>query len=237
MSATVHPLPSMKRRDMDAQQSRAITAQIQSSVSDLAALVVQAFHGRVWLALGYPSWADYIKDEFRDSPLHLHRDDRRAVVELLRGHGMSQRAIADAVGVGVGTVNHDLTAGVQNRTPAPERGVESVKLRERRAWWERQTSQGDTEPTPITGLDGKTYRPKPPQPQANPKPRRKPITDEFNSAVNDLDRLVMRLKRTTTDDRFSRHREQLAGRRLALIHQRDRLNEVIDQLVDTDNNL
>ena len=52
--------------------------------------------------------------------VRFDREQRRELVGYLSGEGMSQRAIADVVGVGVGTVNRDLDAGVPNGTPQPD---------------------------------------------------------------------------------------------------------------------
>lgn len=121
----------VRHRDLNSQQARALTDRIRSSMGDLMMLVAKAHSGRVWIALGYESWRDYIKGEFEHAPLHLPRDERRAVVALLRGQGMSTRAIEPAVGVGHGTVVRDLATG-------PNGPVEP-------------------EPVPVTGLDGRNY--------------------------------------------------------------------------------
>lgn len=80
---------------------------------------------------------------------------------------------------------------------------------------------------PVTGLDGKTYKPKP-----VPKdPRRKPITDAFGRANYELRRSVERVVRLTDDDRFQKNKDQISGANLSdLIRARDALNGVIQQL-------
>ena len=112
-------------------------------MGDLMAEVVKAYLGRVWLALGYESWADYIKGEFHHAPLYLPRDERQAVVALLRGQGMSTRAIAPAVGADQATVSRDLS-GDANTSPDVQ----------------PNTSVIDAIAT-ITGRDGKTYPSRP----------------------------------------------------------------------------
>lgn len=134
----------VRRVDFDATEARAITDQIRSSMGNLMMLVSKAWHGRVWIALGYESWSGYIKGEFDHAPLALPREERQAVSVLLRGQGMSTRAIAPALGVHHDTLASDLSP-VGNPTPESEAG-------------------------PITGLDGKTYQPKPPVPQPDAAP-------------------------------------------------------------------
>jgi lambda repressor-like predicted transcriptional regulator len=118
-------------RDLDERDAIALTGRIKSAVGDLMILVAKAWQGRVWIALGYDSWPEYIKGEFNHAPLSLPRDERKAVVALLRGQGMSTRAIGSATGVDQKTIVNDLAAGEENSSPQP-----------------------------VTGLDGKTY-PKP----------------------------------------------------------------------------
>lgn len=83
-------------------------------------------------------------------------------------------------------------------------------------------------PKPITGIDGKTYQPKPSAPKG---PRRKPITDSFDSARRDLRRAVDRAVQLTKDDRFTKNKDQIEASNLSdLIRVRDALNGVITQL-------
>jgi hypothetical protein len=114
-------------------------------MGDLMELIGRAWIGRVWLALGYQSWPDYIKGEFDQAPFHLPREERRAVAALLRGQGMSTRAIGAATGTDDKTVRNDLAAA-ENSAPAA--------------------------PAEVTGLDGKQYparqEPKP-EPESPPK--------------------------------------------------------------------
>jgi hypothetical protein len=147
MSAVNPPLQIVPHRDLNTTQARAITEQIKSAMGDLILLVAPAWQGRVWIALDYESWADYIKAEFGNAPLSLPREERKAVTSLLRGQGMSTRAIAPAVGVHHDTVASDLSTV----------GFPTV----------------ESEPVPITGLDGKK-RP------AKKKPvKKKPVTDDL----------------------------------------------------------
>lgn len=119
--------------DLNTAEARTLTQQIKTSMADLMMLVVKAWVGRIWIALDYPTWNDWIKNEFNHAPLSLPRDERRAVVTLLRGQGMSTRAIGAAAGVTGETISKDL-AGVRNLTPDIEDAV------------------------PVVGLDGKNYR-------------------------------------------------------------------------------
>jgi hypothetical protein len=112
----------------------------RDNLAKIAMLVDEAKAGQIHEALGFPSWTAYLADAL-GGQLELSTDTRRAVVELMAGEGMSQRAIAAAVGVSQKTVDRDLD----------------------------KVSHGDSpEPAPVTGLDGKTYTPPAPKPAPTP---------------------------------------------------------------------
>jgi hypothetical protein len=128
-------------RDLNTKEARAITQRIKSKMGDLMGEVAKAWIGRVWLALAYESWEDYVKGEFNHAPLTLPREERKAVASLLRGQGMSTRAIGSATGVSDETIRRDLSDA---------------------------TNVAPDEVVPVTGLDGKTY---PPKRKPKPEPR------------------------------------------------------------------
>jgi hypothetical protein len=190
----------VEHRCLNAGEARAITDRIRSSMGDLMALVVKAHIGRAWIALGYQSWADYIKGEFDHAPLSLPRDERLAVVALLRGQGMSTRAIGSAAGVAEGTVRNDL-AGAQNYAP--------------------------DEAVPVTGLDGKNY---PGPPRRGPKPqRREPITNAFCRLCVSAATLERAIGRLAADDRTRGYRDN-RGSRNDLIRLRGALDDLIERM-------
>jgi hypothetical protein len=98
---------------------RLLADDINNKLTKLYELVELAKVGEIHVVLGFPSWTAYIADVF-GGQVRLERDQRREVVGYLSGEGMSQRAIAETVGVGVGTVNRDLDARVPNGTPDAE---------------------------------------------------------------------------------------------------------------------
>lgn len=133
MSARTSPL-LYTHRDTDSTREAA-RARIDRIAAHVAASwddIIAAHQCRDWLALGYDSWADLCDAEFRGATLALPREERREVVRGLTEAGLSTRAIGTALGVSEGTVRND--RGAQDYAP---------------------------EPTPVTGLDGKTYTPRP----------------------------------------------------------------------------
>ncbi len=128
------------------EEARRLTDQIRAAVDVAWELVTDAYRQRAWAALGYSSWDDYCTREFGAARLRLPREERQEVVASLRESGLSIRAIAAATGDSKDTVARSLRAGVANETPAPE-PVDAEVIPE-----------PVSEPAPITGTDGKTYR-------------------------------------------------------------------------------
>lgn len=113
---------------------------------------------------------------------------------------------------------------------------------------ECSSCEGSFNPDLITELDTETLlcpdcldewdtttveQPTPPlpEPQQTPAPRRRPITDAFNSATYELQRSVEKVTRLTADDRLEKNKDQISGANLSdLIRVRDALNGVINTL-------
>ena len=106
-------------------------------------LIEQAKRHRVHEVLGFASWPAYVADVISTEMGRLPVEDRRQVVGLLAGEGMSQRAIAEATKVSQKTVDRDLD----------------------------QLSHDDSVVLPdnVIGLDNKTRPAHPPRPDV-PKP-------------------------------------------------------------------
>lgn len=221
----------MTELSITASQARELTDRIKVGVDAIWELIKQAYQSRAWSVLGYSSWDDYCTREFGTSRIRLPREERQEVVASMREIGMSVRAIASATGSSYGSVQA-VTAGDQKRSP-------------------------DAGPAPVTGTDGKTYTPRPrPVPEFAPDeeivpgmtaseldalnvkptpepaaPRRRPITEAFDTAAYELKRAVERVARLTEDDRLEKNKDQIAGANLSdLIRVRDSLNGVINTL-------
>ncbi|MEV5832841.1 hypothetical protein [Nocardia sp. NPDC052112] len=182
--------------------ARDLTDRIRVGVEAVWELVKQAYVSRAWSVLGYDSWDDYCTREFGNSRLQLPREERSEVVASMREIGMSTRAIAAATGVSDITVRREL-AGATNVAPEP-----------------------------VIGVDGKTYQPKPPAQEPQPRsPRRRPITDAFFDATYTLTKDTARIARLAADDRFGKNSDQIAGSHLSdLVRARDAVQRVIDLL-------
>jgi transposase-like protein len=222
---------------ISAADARELTDRIRVGVEAIWELVKQAYKSRAWAVLGYDSWDDYCTREFGTSRIRLPREERQEVVSSMREIGMSTRAIASATGTSYDTVQRDLrrdrnlspesepapVTGTDGKTytpkprpklePAPEEGVPMPE-------WE------DVGTIPKSRLnDVAPPRPAPrPAPGFNPgdldeintpaeeppKPRRTPITDQFTSAVVDLNRVLDKFHRIKNDKNFPANKNQIA---------------------------
>jgi DNA-binding Lrp family transcriptional regulator len=124
---------------------------VRERMTRLAGLVEQAKAGEVWDVLGFPSWTAYLADAL-GGELHLPSGERRELVGLLAGEGMSTRAIAPIVGASPRTVARDVETlelpGVPSGTPEVREGEINGRKVEI-----------------VTGLDGKSYVRKPRKPE------------------------------------------------------------------------
>lgn len=116
---------------ISAQDARNLTDKIKAGTAALWELIKEAYASRAWASLGYASWDDYCTQEFGTSRIRLPREERREVVSSMREIGMSTRAIASATGTNRETIRQELT---RDKKLSPE-----------------------SDPAPVTGVDGKTY--------------------------------------------------------------------------------
>lgn len=85
---------------------RAASDKASSQMETLLSLLEQAAAGSIHVALGLPSWTAWVKDA---AVITLSdRFERKELAKLMSGKGMSQRAIAGALGVAQKTIDRDL---------------------------------------------------------------------------------------------------------------------------------
>lgn len=70
--------------------------------------IVWQVENRAWEVLGYESWDQMREAEYGDIDGKVSRSERPGYVARLRAAGLSQQQVADALGVGVGTVHRDV---------------------------------------------------------------------------------------------------------------------------------
>ncbi|KAA9393821.1 hypothetical protein FCK90_10435 [Kocuria coralli] len=130
-------MSNVEDRVLTQSEARELTDQIAEGLIDVHTLIVQAWEGQAWRALGHASWDEWIDANFRGLQLRPPREQRAEVIQSMRAAGMSVRAIAQATDLGYGTVQrasgdpngspgHPLEdeSSVQNRTPERSLGVD-----------------------------------------------------------------------------------------------------------------
>jgi hypothetical protein len=171
---------------------RTLAHSIDGSWKKLKDLIIQAKAREIHTDLGFKLWPDYIADVTRTEMPNIARsvEQRRQVVALLAGEGMSQRTIADAVGVSQSTVRDDVAEVSSFYSPDPARPLLPTDDRDaqhvvvtitreepatdyRQAGLEELAEENgriDAAKARVTGRDGKQY---PAKPKAKPKPKPK----------------------------------------------------------------
>ena len=101
----VEPLSEGKAKQLD-KRIRAASTRFANEGDKLLDLLEEAATGQIHVALGFTSWTAYVKEacDFKVSD----REERKALVSIMSGKGMSQRAIAGTLGVSQKTVDRDL---------------------------------------------------------------------------------------------------------------------------------
>ena len=109
---------SIRRQILEVQDAQ---DRFETSLATLFSLCSQAYSGSVWRIRGYDSWTKYCRAEFNDGKLLYSRQERQkaavyfhehSLTSLTEGEGvfMSNRAIADFLGVDERTVRRDIAA-------------------------------------------------------------------------------------------------------------------------------
>lgn len=101
--------------------ARRLTARIRDALALADDLLVQAYEGRAWEALGHASWRAYCEAELPElRKLKLRKGPRVERAQKLREAGASIPEIVAATGSSLGAIHRDLTpAPFQMESPQP----------------------------------------------------------------------------------------------------------------------
>lgn len=98
-------------------EAKELTEELKADYGALQVKIAAAWRGRIWVALGYESWQDYLDYEFRDISLRPPKELEEQVISELRAAGMSTRGIAAATSMSKDTIARRLESGtVSNET-------------------------------------------------------------------------------------------------------------------------
>lgn len=176
-------------------------AKMEDEFAVLAKLLDEAAEGQIHKALGLKSWTAYVKDavQFRPS----NREERKAVVAMMSGKLLSQRTIADVLGISQKTVDRDLDG----------EEFESDTI---------ETVDGKTAP--------RNKPPKDVEPEDEPPAHQTSVTEDFRDEVYQLQNNVQAFKDVLDDERFPKARARLAKSK-AVNDFRSAIDELEDLLV------
>lgn len=137
-------MSTLTKSKFSAEEARELTEELKADYGALQLKIASAWRGRIWVALDYQSWQEYLDSEFSGVSLRPPKELEEQVIEELRAAGMSTRGIASATDISERTIRRRLDAsGAANAAPdTPGRGGVS---------------------SPVVGLDGKEYRLAPPR--------------------------------------------------------------------------
>lgn len=110
------------------------TNQLLVDKEDFGRLVVMAYKGRAWIALGYESWDRLVSAEFSSARMFASLEERQERVQALVIEGLTSRAIGAVLGVSYKTAQRDAIA---TGTDGPVAGDAAAP------------------PAKVTGLDGR----------------------------------------------------------------------------------
>lgn len=91
-----------------AAEAREFTEELKGDYGALRSKIDAAWRGRIWTAMGYASWQDYLDAEFVDVTLRPPKELEQQVITELRAAGMSTRGIAAATEFSEATVRRRL---------------------------------------------------------------------------------------------------------------------------------
>ena len=219
-------------RPLSEVEARALTREIAQTLALAWEKVVEAYQRRVWEPLGYGSWDSYCRAELGSTRLRLPSEEREEAVRSLRSAGLSTRAIAAATGQSHTNVRRDLAGG----TSVPPAGVPGGTPDDI-GQPGGSSATGSQPPSPITGLDGKSYpctgsspgeqgpeepidaelvEDEQPQPRTPPAPaastaKRRPLPEQARDAGWEIRRAAERIARIVGDDRLCAHKQQVSS--------------------------
>lgn len=134
----VEPLTKSAAKTLD-KKIRSASDKVSASTENLLTLLEQAAEGQIHVALELPSWTAWFKDAVQIQV--SDKFERKELVKLMSGKGMSQRAIAGSLGVSQKTVDRDL----EDEEPEQDATVTSLDGVER----PKGGKSKDVEPEPV----------------------------------------------------------------------------------------
>lgn len=210
--------PDKLDTDLTTAKAKALTSKIQAGLQNTIDLCQQAWAGRVWLALGYKTWDEYVKTEFDTAPLSLPREKRKEAVRSLRERGWSTPAISVVTGTSQSQADRDArdAQATQNGYGADTEPPLDVETDD--------DPEAGTEPEKtVTGVDGKSY------PAAKPPttPKAPNVVAAARKIAKDVEKITVCLGKLLDCDDYEANRTDVV----------EALQQAIKDFADEANNL
>lgn len=211
--------------------------------------IVWQVENHAWTVLGYSSWDEMREAEYADLGVKVPSADRPELASRLRAKGLTQKSIADTLGVSQRQVSTDLNSRTSNEDqpptitnsrgqqrpasyaprPEPDPEPETFTIQHGADW------VGPGEEIPVdaeTVIDRDTGEILDERPIEKPRqPNRRPLPDVIRDLGLDLDKHAGRINKLADDDRLGKHKEEAKARlglSLSLVIEAcQRLNESI----------
>lgn len=161
---------------LDASKSRELTRQIKVALEHSYTLIIAAYRGRAWLAMGYSTWDGYCQGEFGNLALQPPREERREVIMSLRDAGMSVRAIAAGTDLSKSMIAREIRLDELGGHSADTGGTDLQAFS-----GVPNGTPDDRESSRVVGMDGKSYPAAPVMPTVDPAVKfvDVPLSDEL----------------------------------------------------------
>lgn len=198
-SEVLEPLSEKAAKALD-KKIRSASDKVSTYTESLLNLLEEAAAGSIHEALGLPSWTAWFKDAVRISV--SDRFERKELVKMMSGKGMSQRAIAGSLGVSQKTVDRDLDGEEveEGATVTSLDGAERPKTKAKEAEPEEDPAEGGED-----YIEGEVVEP--PTPAAE-------IVDSFNDETINLWGAWSELKDLMTEEKWGGARKRVANANL-----------------------
>lgn len=195
-----------------------MSKRVSDNAFELLSLLEQAATGSIHKALGYNSWTAWYSDNVQIDV--SDKSERKMLVTMMSGKGMSQRAIAASLGIGQATVSRDLDAeeaGDSDESPEATEGLDGKSY--------KRKGKAEAEESVEEVIDAEVIEDEPEPVKITNMP--KAVVEAVDSVIDAVNRLLD----LSEDDRFVKGRAKLADKHHEDIEAaRDGLQEVLDKL-------
>lgn len=218
--AVLEPLTEKEAKALD-KKIRTASDRLSTSTENLLNLLEQAAAGAIHEALGMPSWTAWFKDAVQISV--SDRFERKELVKMMSGKGMSQRAIAGSLGVSQKTVDRDLDGEEveEGETVTSLDGAERPKTKAKAIEAEEESDGEEAELDNV--IDAEVVEP--PTPAAQ-------LVEDFNDETTNLWGAWTELKGLLTEEKWAGARKRVANNNLNHIQEViTGLQAIVDDLV------